>query len=86
MMKTQRTNPTHFAVPVLVDDFSRLRVVERVPGLGLGRGEEIENARGKLGIDPKGLQCGDNAVAPERGREPRYASVRVGSGRKVRCQ
>ncbi|MNI08814.1 hypothetical protein D3C73_618630 [compost metagenome] len=73
----------HLAAARLVHDLAGGRVHEGV-GLGrLARGQIGQHPLGQAGVDPQHLPGGDDAVATERGREPRHPRIRIGAGRQV---
>ena len=73
------------AVAHFVQDFAGFGVTIIVFGLRLKRAQNVEAAAREVGIDQRVLQRDDQAVAAERGHEPRQAGSRqkslvVGSG------
>ena len=73
----------HLAAAGFVHDLAGLAVpIER--GLGrLARGQIGQHALGQRRIQPQHLPRRNDAVAAERGREPRRACIGIGSGRQV---
>jgi hypothetical protein len=69
----------HFAVARFVQNFAGLCILRRKYFCGLVGGEIIENAAGKLRIDPEVRERGEDAIAAEDRAEPRDARVRVWS-------
>src|SRR5579871_872811 len=67
----------HFSLAHFMEDLAGLRIARRIVRPGLGSGKKIENAASETRIDPEELERGDDPVAAEWSREPRYAGVRV---------
>ena len=76
----------HLAAAHLVQDFPRLRVGERIGGLGLIGGEPAQHAARDVRAPPQHLQRRDQAVAAERRREPRDAGIGIAALRRIRHQ
>ncbi|MND95557.1 hypothetical protein D3C80_878150 [compost metagenome] len=73
----------HLAAACLVHDLAGGGIHEGVDLCRLARGQIGQHPLGQAGVDPQHLPGGDDAVAPERGREPGHAGVRIGAGRQV---
>ena len=69
-----------------MQDLARLGVPLGDGGVGLGGGQVGEHPAGDVRVQPERLQRGDDPVAAEGRRKPRYARVRVGPCGKRCCQ
>ena len=67
-----------------VQNLARRRVVEGGSFVRLIFGQELQHAARNGGIEPEQLQCGDDAVASERGGEPGNPRVRIRPGGQLR--
>ena len=59
------------AVAQFVEDFARFGITVWVILVGLQRAQNLQGAAGEFRIDQDVLQRNDQAVAAERGNEPR---------------
>ena len=75
--------PRELALAQLVQDLAGLHVGGRVLAPGLVRREKAQHAPRRVGVEPEHLHRGEEAVAAEHGREPRYAGVRIGAERRL---
>jgi len=66
-----------------VQNLSGLGIGQRIGGLGLIGREPAQYAARHVRAPPQHLQRGDQAVAAERGREPRDAGIRIAALRRV---
>src|SRR4029077_8118091 len=60
-------------------NLSRLGILLGYHAIGLGLGQELQNALGYSGLGPQDLKSGDEAIAAKYGIEPGHTGIGVGA-------